>query len=204
LQAVDMFARAIVNDPTLHEARLERAQVLQELDREEEAAADFHAYLRGVPGDAAAKRAYLTLLLYRLGRVSEALELLDELEKEHPDSLSLRMDRAAAQWLAGKPREAVASYLRVLEEDPRCARAALNIGYLYFEVLPSDEVSRRRFWPRARAAFRLFLDCTEPADGHEQFEETLGVPYRLATIEELLGPAAKQEVKLEDLRWPEG
>jgi hypothetical protein len=32
----------------------------------------------------------------------------------------------------------------------------------------------------------------------------LGVPYRLATIEELLGPAAKQEVKLEDLRWPEG
>jgi tetratricopeptide (TPR) repeat protein len=204
LQALDMFAAAIVNDPELHEARLERAQVLAELGREEEAALDYRAYLRGVPDDLTAMHAYVTLLLYRLGRVDEAMALLDRLQQEQPGSLSLRMDRAAALWWARKPREAVEAYLRVLAEQPDCARAALNIGYLYYEVVPNDDASRRRFWPAARAAFRLFLQNTAPADGHEQFERTLAVPYRLAAIAELLGPDSGGQVLLDDLRWPEG
>ena len=204
LPAIDMFAAAIVNDAQLYEARLERAQVLAELGREEEAALDYRAYLRGVPDDTAAMRAYVTLLLYRLGRIDEAMVLLDRLEQEDPRSTSLRMDRAAALWRAEEHREAAEQYLRVLAEQPDCARAALNIGYLYYEVLPTDEASRRRFWPAARAAFRLFLKNTQPADGHEQFERTLAVPYRLAVIEEMLGPDAGAQILLEDLAWPGG
>ena len=203
LQAVDMFAAAIVHDQTLYEAHLERAQVLAELGREAEAAVDYRAYLRGVPDDMVAARAFVSLLLYRLGRIDEALTLLDELEKKQPGSLSLRMDRAAAEWRAKRPRQAVEIYLSVLAEDPRCARAALNIGLLYYEVLPQDEASRRTYWPKARAAFQLFLEWVVPSDGHEQFERTLAVPYRLQVIADLLGPAARTPA-LDDLRWPEG
>ncbi|HEX6811104.1 MAG TPA: tetratricopeptide repeat protein [Planctomycetota bacterium] len=200
LQAVDMFADAIVHDGALHEARLERAQVLAELGREEEAAVDYRAYLREVPGDLAATRAFVTLLLYRLGRVDEALPLLDRLEKEMPGSLSLRMDRAAASWR--RPKESIEAYLGILAVDPKMARALWNIGMLYYEVLPKNEADRRRYWPKARAAFRLFLDVVEPGDGHEHFERTLAVPYKLEVIAELLGPASGQAVSVDDLKWP--
>jgi len=202
LQAVDMFAAAIVNDPGLHEARLERAQVLAELGREEEAAVDYRAYLKGWPDDEAAMHAFVALLLYRLERTDEALTLLDRLELLHPGSASLRMDRAAALWRAKKLREAVEMYLGVLHEEPGRARAALNIGYLYYEVLARDEASCRRFWPAARAAFRLYLERAVPTDGHEQFERTLAVPYRLEVIEELLGPDEGGTVSLAALAWP--
>jgi len=204
LQAVDMFASAIVNDPALHEARLERAQVLAELGREDEAAVDYRAYLRGRPDDEEAMHSFVALLLYRLERTDEALGLLDRLEQLHPGSPILRMDRAAALWRAKQLREAVEMYLGVLAEQPERARAALNIGYLYYEVLARDEASRRRFWPAARAAFRIYLERAQPTDGHEQFERTLAVPYRLEVIHELLGPDARETVSIDDLRWPPG
>jgi tetratricopeptide (TPR) repeat protein len=204
LQAVDMFAAAIVNDPTLYEARLERAQVLAELGREEEAAVDYRGYLRGRPDDEAAMRAFVTLLLYRLERTDEAMALLDRLEALHPGSPALRMDRAAALWRAQQPRQAVEAYLAVLAEEPGRGRAALNIGYVYYEVVPRNEAERRRFWPCARAAFRMYLELAQPTDGHEQFERTLAVPYRLEVIAELLGPEPPGAVGLDALRWPAG
>lgn len=204
LQAVDMFASAIVYDPQMYEAHLERAQVLAELGREQEAAVDYRAYLRGVPDDEEATHAYVSLLLYRLGRIDEALALLDQLEAKQPGSPVLRMDRAAALWRAERPREAVEAYLAVLAEQPHYARAALNIGLLYYEVLPHDDASRRLFWPKARAAFRLFLQLTQPTDGHEQFERTLAVPYRQQVIDELLGADLGSAACLDDLRWPAG
>lgn len=202
LQAVDMFSQAILYDPEMHEARLERAQVLVELGREEEGAVDYRTYVRAVPQDADAMHAYTSLLLYRLGRTDEALELLDRLEAMQPGSPALRMDRAAALWRANRAREAVEAYLGVLAEQPKYARAAFNIGLLYYEVLARDDASRRTFWPKARAAFRLFLQLTEPTDGHEQFERTLGVPYRLEVIAEAIGPDAGAAACLDDLRWP--
>lgn len=202
LQAVDMFAAAIVNDSQLHEARLERAQVLAELGREEEAAVDYRAYLAGRPEDAEAMHAFVTLLLYRLDRTDEALALLDRLEQVQPGSVVLRMDRAAALWRAQRPREAVETYLGVLREEPERARAALNVGYLYYEVLAQDDAQRRRYWPAARAAFRLYLERAQPTDGHEQFEYTLAVPYRLEVIAEFLGPDLRTAVSLDDLQWP--
>lgn len=203
LQALDMFAQAIVYDPDMHEARLERAQVLAELGRDEEAAVDYRTYVQAEPDDLTAKHAYASLLLYRLGRVGEALALLDELDARQKGS-SLRMDRAAALWRGDRPREAVEAYLAVLAEDPRDARAALNIGLLYYEVVPRDDAMREVFWPKARAAFRMFLEHTEPTDGHEQFERALAVPYRLGLIGKRLGAGPPAPPTLDDLRWPAG
>lgn len=203
LPALDMFAKAMVNDPQLHEARRERAQVLVELGRDEEAAVDYKAYLQRRPDDLETTRDYVALLLYRLSRVDEAIELLDRLQAAAPEDATLRMDRAAALWRARRHREAVDLYLAILREAPDTARAALNVGLLYHEIVPRSEADRRRYWPRARAAFRWFLDRCEPADGHEQFERTLGVPFRMQQIAALLGPEPLLPVSLDDLLWPE-
>jgi tetratricopeptide (TPR) repeat protein len=202
LPALDMFAAAIVNDPQLHEARLERAQVLEELGRYQEAAVDYQRYLTVRPDDIAAAREYIGLLLYRLSRIDEAIVWLDRLEQQLPGDSTLRMDRAAALWRAKRPREAVAAYLALLRERPQNARAALNIGLLYYEVAPQNDTERQMYWPKARAAFRWFLEQAKPADGHEQFERTLGVPFRLERIAELLGPAAPGSTGIDELAWP--
>lgn len=204
LPAYEMYSAAIVNDEQLYEARHERAQVLVELGRDEEAAKDFKAYLAAIPDDVPANREYLTLLLYQLGRLDEARELLDRLERKLPGDLGLRMDRAAVLWRSNQPQAAAEQYLAILAEAPKAVRAALNLGLLYYEVVPRNERDQRLYWPRARAAFRWFLDEGVPADGHEQFERTLGVPFRLERIAELLGPEPLRAVKLDDLRWPSG
>lgn len=204
LAAIDGFGQAIANDADLREARLERARLLVEVGREEEAARDFATYVERVSDDDEARREYTQLLLYRLDRVDEALKMLAVLRAHDPDSVALRMDEAAAQWLAKRPRDAVQRYLGILQDHPDTARAALNIGLLYYEVLGSDETARRRYWPLARAAFERFLTTCKPADGHEQFERTVGVPYRLQVIADLLGPAPAPaaEVPIESLQLP--
>lgn len=206
LPALDMLAAATVNDPELHEAKLERAQVLAELGRDAEAAAQYRAYLQARPDDLVAVHEFVTLLLYRFGRFEEASPWIDRLERAAPGALSVRMDRAAAFWGAGRHRDAVDLYLSVLQTAPNTSRAALNIGLLYYEVVPQDEASRRRFWPRARLAFERFLATATAAEGHEQFERTLGVPFRLARIAELLGPPPAPGGDNGDLRglsWPD-
>jgi len=202
--AAESFQSAITHDGDLFEARLERAYVLAELGRGEEAALDYDAYLARVPDDDAVLRAYTALLIYRLGRIDKAMQVLERLEVRHPDDVAVRMDRAAAQWRGGDPRAAVQSYLRVLEGKPDEARAALNIGLLYYEVLPKTAADRRLFWPKARAAFELFLRTTGSHDGDEAFERTIAVPYRLEGIAGLLGKDERTSFTIEDLRLSAG
>jgi tetratricopeptide (TPR) repeat protein len=203
VQAIDSFESALAADPSLHEAVLERAQVLVEVGREEEAAVAYEDYLRRVGDDDVGKRAFLSLLLYQLGRIDRALELLADLEQRAPNDLDLRMDRAAAQWRARDPRAAIGTYLSVLSADPQHARAALNIGLLYYEVLARTPTERIAFWPKARLAFRRFLATSAGLDTDEEFERTFAVPYRLEVIAELLGPdpaPAGEAVDLDALR----
>lgn len=200
-EALQNFEAAIGYDASLFEARLERAQVLAELGRDEEAAMDYAQYCDKNPADMAATREYVTLLLYRLDKIDEALMRIELLETLGDKTLSLRMDRAAAMWRNNLPQASIEIYLEILQAAPKTARAALNIGLLYYEIVPKDEADRRRFWPKARAAFALFLQATEPSDGHEQFERTWAVPFRLGRIAELLGPSLAKPT-LDDLRWP--
>lgn len=200
LQAVDHFQAALARDASLAEALLERAEVLVEIGRDEEAAVDYEAYLQVQPRDDAARHAYAQLLIYRLDRMERAMSLLDELERAGI-AVAVRMDRAAAQWRSGDPRGAIATYLRVLASQPDSARALLNVGLLYYDVLPKAPEERAIFWPKARAAFELFLLATPPQDGFEQFERTLAVPFRLDVIERTVGAAAAA-ASLADLQLP--
>jgi hypothetical protein len=205
LAALDGLASALRDDPELHEARRERAEALAELGRDTEAAADYRLYLAAVPEDRPAARDFVRLLLYRLGRAAEAAPLLEQLQAEAPADLELRMDRAAVHWHDGDLERSAAAYVSVLEAAPAASRAALNLGLLYYEVAPAgDAAAERRFWPAARAAFRWFLDGPAPAGGFEQYERTLGVPFRLARIAQRLGAESPAYVRLVDLRWPAG
>ncbi|MBM4062535.1 MAG: tetratricopeptide repeat protein [Planctomycetes bacterium] len=204
LLAIDAFQAACARDPRLAAARYERALLLTEVGRYEEAALDFDAYLALEPHDDDARLAYTQLAIYRLGRIDRAVRLLDELERTRGGDVAVRLDRAAATWLGGDPRGAVARYLGVLADRPGEARALLNLGLLYYEVLPKSTADRAIHWPRARAAFQLFLQTVVPPDGHDQFERTLAVPFRLGVIAEALGPAPGTAPTLADLRLPEG
>ena len=203
LAALDGLATALRDDPDLHEARRERAEALAELGRDGESAAEYRLYLAAVPEDRPATRDFVRLLLYRLGRVAEAEPLLGRLEAEAPNDLELRMDRAAVHWQNGDLERSATAYLSVLESSPATTRAALNLGLLYYEVAPGrDDAAQLRFWPAARAAFRWFLDGPAPAGGFEQYERTLGVPFRLDRIARRLGAESPAYVQLSDMRWP--
>jgi tetratricopeptide (TPR) repeat protein len=201
-EALLNFDRAISNDPELLEARLERAQVLAELGRDEEAAVVFKLYCDKEPADFAATHEYIRLLLYRLARVDEALVYITRLEQAGEKSLALRMDRAAALWRADRAQSAVEIYLEILAADPTMTRAALNIGLLYYEIVPKNESDKARYWPLAWIAFEMFLQGPPPSDGHEQFERTWAVPYRMRLIGEFLKTPPRSG-SLADLRWPE-
>lgn len=203
-EALQDFERALATDPSLTEALLERSQVLVEIGRDEEAAVGFDRYLRQRPDDLTATRQYLTLLLYRLGRTEQAMKLIEKLESLGDRSIALRMDRAAALWRARRFQAAAEAYLAILREQPSIARAALNLGLLYYEVVPQTDAQRQRCWPKARAAFRWFLQQTEPSDGHEQFERTWAVPFRLQRIARSIGSDQGGEPQLDDLTWPDG
>jgi tetratricopeptide (TPR) repeat protein len=203
-EALADLSAALKSDASLVEARLERASVLVELGRDKEAAVDIEAYLLERPDDEAAAREYVSLLVYRLGRIEAALEWIARLQERGDVSVALQMDHAAATWRQGSPGAAVDAYVRILEAAPDTARAALNVGLLYYEVLPEDEAARLRWWPKARAAFRMFLQARAPTDGYEQFERTLAVPFRLRRIEELLGPPPERAPTLAELRRATG
>ncbi len=199
-EALADLSLALRSDSSLVEARLERARLLAELGRDKEAAVDFEAYLQARPDDAGAARDYVSLMVYRLGRIEAALEWIARLQQAGDDSIALQMDYAAAIWRQGSPGPAVDAYVRILEAAPGHARAALNVGLLYYEVLAVDDAARARCWPKARAAFRMFLAAGAAADGNEQFERTLAVPFRLQRIEEQLGPAPARAPSVDDLR----
>lgn len=189
LAAADAYEQALRADPKRFDARRERAEVLVEIGRWDEAAAEFQTYLDAVPEDDPARRALTTLLLYRLGRLDQAKRNLDVLEARLPDDIDLWMDRAAALWLGGEPLRALAKYRAVLERRPDTPRALWNVGLLYFEELGKQPAARARYWPAARAAFTLFLQGPLPQDGFDQFERAVAVPVRLQRIQQVLGPA---------------
>lgn len=198
------FRRALQLDASLVEAARELAQVLAELGRTKEAAVAYESYLKARPGDRDAACEYVGLLLYRLGRIGAAKEWIDRLQAAGDRSIALRMDEAAASWRSGLHRAAAETYVGILSEQPDNALAALNVGLLYYEVVPTDEASRRVCWPRARAAFQMFQEGAATRDGHEQFEQTWAVPYRLRVIGDLIGAGSGRAPSVADLGWPEG
>jgi hypothetical protein len=115
------------------------------------------------------------------------LPWLQRLLDRDPLKPEYAMDRAAALWLTGKPREALDLYLAVLEREPLASRAALNIGFLCYEALAgSNNEGRLRWWPVAREAMRLYLALVRAEDAVDFMERYFAVPFRLEEIDAFL------------------
>jgi len=198
--AVAGFQAAVSKHPRLLAAHLELAECLAESGRLEESQVAYENYLRAAPNDRATVRAYVQLMIYRSGKPEAARPWIDRLLAEDSLDESVRMDLAACDWRSGRVREAMDGYIDALQRRPENARAALNIGYLHFDALARTEAEKREHWPKARAAFLLFLQMVRPADGYDYFERSFAVPFRLKQIEELLGPAPSTAPTLADLR----
>ncbi len=183
--AADHLQRAVALDPGLAEAHLDLAETLVDLGRHEQAAVHYDRYVRARPDDLERVRGYVQLLVYRLSRGDLAIHWIDTaLLAADPDDAGALMDKAAALWRAqnGREREAVDLYRRVLGRDPENARAVLNLGLLYYDVLAVDEASRARWWPKARTAFRLYQELVQPEEPLDHLETSLAVPFRLKAI----------------------
>lgn len=192
-RAVQSFDNALEVNPDLLEARLELAEVLVELRRPREAEPQYAAYVRGNPTDQEARRDYLRLLLYELGRVEDARDHVLALQREmDPDDLTLLMDRAAVAWQSNQLEEAEAFYLRVLSLDRNQAVALLNLGNLYFEAMAPDDDSKRRYWPMAREKYLEYRTLGRPEGAMDLFDFHFAIPYRLEEIDKFLGPDGRQ------------
>ena len=109
------------------------------------------------------------------------------------------MDQAAGAWLLGQVRQSIDLYHRVLELDPSRARAVLNLGNLYYDVLGGGtEEGRREFWPKARSAYRYYLQMNQAEGLYDLFDQKFAVPYRLKEIAVLLGPPGERQPTMAD------
>lgn len=199
-EAVESYRRAIARYPQLLAAHLELAEVLTELGRTAEAQLPYENYLRGAPSDRSTVREYVHLLLYALNKPDEARPWVDRLLKDDPEDEAARMDLAATLWRSSHFDEALQAYVDVLTRRPDNARAVLNIAYMHYDAFAYSEDDKRAHWPKARQAFRLFLQLVRPEDGYDYFEKVLAVPYRLKEIEAFLGPAPEGAPTIESIR----
>lgn len=195
-QALAAIEAALAIRPKLAPAQRCLAEVHAALNRHEDAAKAYRAYLRLVPEDRAAIYALAVLLLYRVdGGIDEAGRLLEFLLRDQPEDLDLQMHRAALLWQQGKLVAAQDGYRAVLRKAPKRSRAALNLGNLYYEqgrALRGE--ARAKVWRRARRAYDYFRSLSEVEDAYDWWDANLAAPRRLKEIEAVLGPRASRAV----------
>jgi len=192
------YERVLSIDPDHVDAHRELADLQVELGKFKEARRHYENAVRGRPTDRESRRALVRLLLYETGDHAAAEGHLDELMRLDRDDPDLLMDLGALRWRQGRYDDALAAYREVLRREV-LPRAVLNIANLHYDVLATDEASRREHWPTARRAYLVYERMGKTGDGMDAFDQMFSVPYRLREIEKLLGPYRGPVPKAADL-----
>jgi tetratricopeptide (TPR) repeat protein len=202
-KAAQWFRSAIKLAPKRAPAHLVLAEVASEAGGWPEAALGYQRYLALEKADKAAKRAYLSILLYRVdGDPAEMERLMSELWKTASQDLNLQMDRAAVYCKRGKIQLAIDNYRAVIQRDPKRSRAVLNFGNLFYDKglkLPKGAEERATALEKARQAYRYFRGLGESEDAFDWFDLELAVRVRLKVIETELGQGSQEPVRWQDL-----
>jgi tetratricopeptide (TPR) repeat protein len=126
-RALDLIGRAIALKPADAGFRYNRALILQQARRLDEAAADFREVARLQPADAGAW-AGLGEALLGLGQAGEALDAFERALALAPHSAELQSNRGVALRLMGRLDEALAAQEQALESNPADPEAWSNHG----------------------------------------------------------------------------
>jgi tetratricopeptide (TPR) repeat protein len=124
-------------DPAMPFVDIQRAEIMQELRRYDEAEAIFRAALAREPRNPLLHRAYNDLL-YRLGRKEEFLASYDRVGK----SRELLMDKAAFLTQDNRPDQAYEAYREILAMHPGDVSAALGAAGMLSLLERHGEASR--------------------------------------------------------------
>ncbi len=199
-EAGRVLKRAVGLKRDLAEGWLLLARLAHEQGFFKTAGRHFRTYLGLRPFDRLAARDLLRLLVHELHRGAEAESLARDLLSRNEGDVDLRLDLGAALWLQGKHREAADLYFGILKAHPGEARAALNLGNLYYEVL-HDEV-------RALQTYRWLERMPLGKDPHALLGQLLFVPTRIKKLRKALtareGTVPPPPGSLGDLRPPKG
>jgi predicted Zn-dependent protease len=200
--AQQWLRKAAANPRARPEAQRALAEVSMEMGLWGDAVRCYEAYFAASPHDFDSKRTYLSLVLYKVPKqLEDAERIVDELLRSQPDDLRLRMDRGAVYWRQGKLEAAATEYRAVLRADPKQARAALNLGNLFYEHGQRAPAGppRRDALVRARTAYRYYRSLDTTDDAFDWFDFKLAVPVRLQRIAAELGAGGPGPARWQDI-----
>lgn len=197
--ALQEVEKALTVRPGFVPAQKEIAELYLELDRPELAEAYYRSYLRAMPDDERAQRAYVWLLTHKLDKPETARPVVEGLLVKHPKDLQLMMELAAIHWREGRLPEAVQTYRQVLRQEPKNATAVLNLGDLYFDWVGRVDEAKDEAWREARKCYRYFLSLQDDSRALLLLNRLMAVPYRLEQINRRLGPTNGAPVRAGDL-----
>ena len=124
-EALERNQRALELNPHLIFARIHRGELLELLDRNQDAIAIYHAVLQQEPGNIEAHNR-LNALFYRLKRDDQFLTSFDTALVRLPGQATLLSGKANFQLRAGRGLEAEENFARALRLEPRNLSAAMG------------------------------------------------------------------------------
>ena len=138
--------RSLERDPDAVGARYERAGLLREQGRFEEAKRDYLELLRRMPTDFGALNDFGTLVL-NAGYKDAARSLFGEAIRHHPDNPSGHVNLANLLFQSGEQEQARLHFEAALRIDPDHVHAHRGMGYLLGEM--GDAAGARRHRDKA-------------------------------------------------------
>lgn len=132
-EGVRWLGVALQNNPANADARINRAKVLQQIGRTDEAVAECLALI-AQDGASAERIDEAGDVLFQAGRYADALKAFDLALASDPGCVSAAGNRAAALRGLGRTEEALAAADHALALDPGVARAWANRGCFLIEL----------------------------------------------------------------------
>ncbi len=138
---IGQLDRILARDPDAIDARFERAGLLREQGRFEEAKRDYLDLIRRRPTDFTALNDFGTLVL-KAGYKDAARSLFGEAVRHHPDNPMGRVNLASLLFLTGEPEQARQHLDAALQVDPANVHAHRIMANLLAET--GDQAGARR------------------------------------------------------------
>ena len=158
---IEQLDRLLAASPDAIEARFERAGLLREQSRFEEAKRDYLDLIRRRPTDFRALNDFGTLVL-KAGYKDAARSLFSEAVRHHPNNPKGYVNLATLLFLLGEIEQARALFEAALRLDPHHVHAHRGMGNLLAET--GDQAGAR--WHRDKGFQTRFL-TTLPYRGHQ-------------------------------------